>query len=468
MRALGREIRHSVRMLLANPGFTAAAAACLALGMGATTGIFSVVNAVIVKPLPYRHPEQLVRIYSEFPTFPGGGLRRFWISPPEFLDLRREARSWESLDAWVTGGANLAGSVEPVRATEAYVTGGMMRSLGAAALLGRVITPQDDEPGAPCVAMLSHGLWQRAFGGDRQILGRDIRHDGAKCTVIGVMPKGFQFPPGEPDPPELWVPLQLDPANPGGRGRHFLSVLGRLKTGEPLPPAQEELARLVRQAGARAAPNSHSFHPKFHPIVSYAFKDEVIGGVRRAMLVLMGAVAFVLLIACVNVANLLLARAESRQREIAVRTAMGASLGRLLRQFITEGVILSLLGAALGTALAYAGVRLLTAANAGGIPRAAEIGVDVRVLLFTLLVSVATGLIFGLSPAAHMRTQKLAQALKASSNRNTSGSGAQAFRRALVIAELALALVLLIGSGLMVRASGSSSRWMPASGRADC
>jgi putative ABC transport system permease protein len=266
------------------------------------------------------------------------------------------------------------------------------------------------------------------------------------------MPKGFQFPPGEQDPPELWVPLQLDPANPGGRGSHYLSLMGRLKDGVPLRQAQDELARLVRQYGEQDGPNRHSLHPKNHPLVSYSFKDEVIGGVRLAMLVLMGAVAFVLLIACVNVANLLLARAESRQREIAVRTAMGATLGRLVRQFVTEGVMLSLTGALLGAVLAYGGVRLITASNAGSIPRAQEIGVDARVLLFTLLVSVGTGLFFGLSPVAHMRMSHLAEALKASSSRNTSGGGSQSFRRALVIAELSLALVLLIGSGLMVKA----------------
>ncbi|MFN7992489.1 MAG: ABC transporter permease [Bryobacteraceae bacterium] len=452
MRVLQQEIRYGIRLLLKNPVFTTAAIACLALGMGATTAIFSVVSAVVLRPLPYRESGRLVRLYSEFPNFPGGGLRRFWISPPEYLDLKRETNSWESLDGWVVGAANLAGAAEPVRATAAYVTGNLMHSLGVSPALGRSITAQDDAPGAPLVAVISYGLWQRAYGGDPRIAGRDIHHDGTKCTVVGVMPKGFRFPPGEVDAPELWVPLQLDPANPGGRGSHYLSLLGRLKPGVSFRRAQEELSGLVRQWGDQSSPNNHTFHPETHPIVSYLFQDEVVRTVRPAMLMLMGAVGFVLLIACVNVANLLLARAESRQREIAVRTAMGAALPRLIRQFLIEGLLLSFSGAVFGSLLAYAGVRLIAATNAGSIPRANEVSIDGTVLAFTLLVSAGTGIFFGLSPITHMRTRHLAEALKASSSRNTAGGGSQAFRRALVIGELALALVLLIGSGLMVRA----------------
>jgi predicted permease len=379
-------------------------------------------------------------------------LRRFWISAPEFLDLRRETKSWATLDAFTTGGANLAGREQPVRVTAAYVSGALLQSLGVAPVKGRLISPQDDAPGTPLTAVISYGLWQHAFGADPNILGRDIRHDSKKCTVVGVMPPGFSFPPGEVDAPEIWVPLQIDPARPGNRGGHYLFLLGRLKPGISLAHARQEFAAMVNHWGEEMTPNTHTFHPKFHTLVAFGFHDEVVRGVRAAMLMLLGAVGFVLLIGCVNVANLLLARAESRQREIAVRTAMGAGLSRLLRQFVAEGVALSVLGAVLGLLLAYAGVRLLSATNAGSIPRAGEIGIDGAVLLFALLVSVGTGIFFGLAPVVHTAGRSLAETLKASGGRSSSGVAAHAFRRVLVISELGLALVLLIGSGLMVRA----------------
>jgi len=392
-----------------------------------------------------------VRVFTEFPNFPNGGLRHFWVSPPEFLDLRRDATTFQAIEGWVNQGANLAGASEPVRSTLSYVSGGMLQLLGVNPMMGRLLNPQDDTPNAPLTAVLSHGLWQRAFGGDPAVLGRDIRLNGNPCTVVGVMPKGFTFPPGELDPPELWVPGQIDPARPGGRGSHYLSLLALLKPGVSITHAQAEMLRYETEFSASHG-TGHRFDPKTHPIVLAGFQEEIVKGVRSAMLVLLGAVGFVLLIACVNVANLLLARSESRRREIAVRAAIGAGLGRLLQQFIVEGVLLSLTGAIFGIALAFGGLRLLVATNAGSIPRVSEIGIDWQVLLFTLVISVATGVAFGLAPVIHMRTSKLHDTLKSTVGRATGAVAANRFRAVLVTSELALALILLIGSGLMVKA----------------
>jgi predicted permease len=452
MGAFTQNLRYGLRMLGRNASFTAAAVLCLALGIGATTAIFSVVNAVLLRQLPYAHADRLVRVFTEFPNFPNGGLRHFWVSPPEFLDLKRDATGFQAVEGWANFGGNLAGASEPVRSTVGFVTGGLLSMLGVNPLQGRLLGPQDDAANAPLTAVLSYGLWQRAYGGESSVLGRDIRLNGNACTVVGIMPRGFAFPPGELDPPELWVPLQIDPAKPGGRGSHYMNLLALLKPGTGTAQAQAEMTSYAQHdSNIRGAAN-HPFDPKNHPIVLAGFQDEIVKGVRRAMLVLLGAVGFVLLIACVNVANLLLARAESRRREIAVRAAIGAGLGRLLQQFVIEGVLLSLAGALFGILLAFGGLRLLVATNAGSIPRVAEIGIDWQVLLFTLAISVATGIAFGLAPVIHLRTATLHDTLKATVGRATGAVAANRFRALLVTSELALALILLIGSGLMVKA----------------
>jgi putative ABC transport system permease protein len=452
MGTMRQDVQFALRMMRKNLGFTAAAVLCLMLGIGATTGICTVVNAVLLQPLPYSHPEQLVRVYSEFPTFPNGGLHRFWISGPEFIDLKRDTHSWASLDAWVTGGANLAGKTQPVRVTAAYLSGGLLETIGVAPVMGRLIAQSDDVPGAAVVADLSFGTWQAVFAGDPNVVGRETRLDGLKCTIIGVMPKGFQFPPGEQDPAQVWTALQLDPAHPGERGGHNYYLLGRLKPDVPAAQAQGELAALVQSYGEHRAPKTHSFDPKNHTIVSFLLQGEVVSGVRPALLMLLGAVAFVLLIASVNVANLLLARAEARRREIAIRGALGASLARLARQFVTEGILLSFCGGLLGMALSFAGVRLVQLTNAGGIPRADEITMDWHVLMFALVTSVITGVLFGLAPLAPLIVSGISESLKDTAGSTTGSAGAQFFRRALVAGELAMALVLLIGCGLMLRA----------------
>lgn len=448
-----KDLRYAARMLAKSPGFTAAAVICLGLGIGATSAIFSVVHAVLLRPLGYRDPGQLIRLYTEFPKFPNGGLRRFWTSPPEYDELKHDLSSWESLDAWTTGGVNLAGAADPIRVTSAGVTGGLFPSLGVSPELGRAITPQDDIPGAPTVAILSHDLWQRAFAGDRGVIGRVIQINGSNANVVGVMPQTFSFPPGELDPPEIWLPMQLPPPNPKQRGSHFLFLMGRLKPGVPLSRAQDELARHVQQSADRVGQKNHPFSPDNHPIVAYGLQDEVVRTIRPALWTLMGAVAFVLLIACVNVANLLLARAEARQREIAVRKALGAGIGQLVRQFTTEGLLLSLSGAVLGLVLAVVGLKVMIAAGKASIPRATEVSIDPTVLGVTILVSLLTALFFGLAPLGQIAGGTLHDALKAAGGRGAAGSVASnRFRSALVASELALALILLIGTGLMIRA----------------
>jgi predicted permease len=452
MDTLWQDIQFALRMMRKNLGFTTAAVLCLMLGIGATTGIFTVVNAVLLQPLPYSRPEQLIRIYTEFPTFPNGGLHRFWTSGPEFLDLRRDTHSWASLDAWITAGANLAGKTQPVRVAAAYVSGGLLETLGVTPVKGRLISQSDDAPGAPVVADISFGTWQSVFANDPNVVGRETYLDGLKCTIIGVMPKGFQFPPGEQEPAQIWTALQLDPAKPGNRGGHNYFLLGRLKPGVSAGAAQGELASLVQSYGEKKVPKVHSFDPKNHTIVSFPLQAEVVSSVRPALLILLGAVVFVLLIASVNVANLLLARAEARRREIAIRGALGAGLVRLARQFVTEGILLALCGGILGVGLSLGCVRLVQLTNAGGIPRADEITMDWRVLVFTLGTSVVTGILFGLAPLAPLLVSGISESLKDTAGSTTAAAGAQIFRRVLVAGELAMALVLLIGCGLMVRA----------------
>jgi putative ABC transport system permease protein len=435
--------------LLRTPSFTLAALLCLALGIGATTAIFSIVNGVLLRPLPYPAPNGLVRLYTEFPTFPGGGLSRFWVSEPEVFDLRK-AKSFDRIGAWATTGVNIAGLDKPLRATATYASSEIFEMLRVAPLRGHLITRADDKPGAPQVLVLSFGLWQRAFGGDPNVIGKRTYLNNEKVTVIAVMPKGFIFPPGEPDASEAWAALQLDP-NSQSRGGHNFNVLGRLREGVSLRQARQEMAGLVARWGETASPNRHEFTPKDHPVSMYWFYDEVVGGVRKAMLMLLGAVAFLLLIACVNVANLLLARSEARQREVAMRRAVGASGGQLLQQFILEGIILSLIGAVLGCLLAAQSLRLIRILGTDSIPRVAEIGMDWRVLCFALIISILTGVLFGLAPFVQVSSIRVFDVLKNVSSRASGSVTANRFRHGLVVFQMAMAFLLVAGAGLMVR-----------------
>jgi predicted permease len=444
MKALLQDLRYACRLLLRSPGFTLLAAFTLALGIGANAAIFSVANSVLLKPLPYRDSGRLMIVYSQFPSM---SFSRFWVDPMEFTDYSRWNRSFQSLGAYATGPVNVSGRGEPVRADAAAVTAGLFTVLGVNAELGRTFSAAEDLPNTEKVVVLSDGLWRRAFAADPRILNTRIRVDGNDRTVVGVMPPGFTI--GN-ERIEAWIPLALNPEKPGNRGNHYLYLIGRLKPGVSVTQARQEMNGLVARWKTEI-PHKHTPKPEFHPMVVQPLLDDLVGDIRPKIRLLMGAVGLVLLIACVNVANLLLARAEARQKEVAVRTALGAPRGRLVRQFLTESVVLSLLGGGLGLLLAFAGVRAIVAANLESIPRADEIGLDGRSILFTLGVSLVTGLLFGLAPALHSRAGSFFAALKEGGQRTTAGAGRQWLRRVLVVVEVAFAAMLVIGGGLLIR-----------------
>jgi len=442
------DLKYTIRSLSKVPSFTAIAVLTLALGIGATTAIFSVVNTVLLKPLPYVQPERLALINAEFPSYPNGGIQRFPVSIPEYFYFQRELKSWQSIDLYLTSGVNMATGSEPSRVTAASVTGGLFSSLGVAPAFGRVISPKDAELGAEPVAVISYGLWQRAFGGDRAILGREIFISGVKHIVVGVMPKGFGFPLGKADVPDLWSAFPIDPHSKFEG--HYVNLLGRLAPGVTLSQAQAELDTLVKNKVATSP--GHYFDPKDHTLAVYGLQDDVVHSVRPALRMLFGAVFFLLLIACANVANLLLGRAEARQREIAVRGALGAGTWRLARQFAAEGMVISALGATLGMLLASGGLGLLSFAGDAEIPRADDIGMDSQVILFAVAICCLTGAAFGLAPLVHVVKKNLYGAIKTSGVSTTDAASSQRFRQVLVISQIAFALVLLTGTGLMLRA----------------
>jgi predicted permease len=323
--------------------------------------------------------------------------------------------------------------------------------LGVQPQLGRNFTEEEDRNGGPRVAMISHGLWQKGFGGASDIIGKQIQVNAATTTVVGVMPANFGFPPGSNDQVELLVPFQFDPANPGNRGGHFLSVIGRLKPGVTTAQAQSEMTSLMSgwKSEGRA---QHLLNPQNHPVIMLSLHDDVVGSARKAVWLLMAAVGFVLLIACVNVANLLLARAEARHREFAVRLALGAGLKRMVRQFVAEGFLLVLIASILGVALAFVGLKILLLFAPDSVPRTEEIGVGLPVLAFTIVVAIIAVFIFGLAPLAQVSERNLANWIRAAGQRAIRGGGGQALRKGLVVTEIALAVILVIGSGLMIRA----------------
>ncbi len=444
MKPLIQDLRYACRLLLRSPGFTLLAAVTLALGIGANAAIFSVADSVLLKPLPYRDSDRLMIVYSQFPNM---GFDRFWVDPVELTEYRSWNRSFEALGAYATGAVNVAGEGEPVRADAAFATAGLFEALGVDAQLGRYYSAKEDVPNSEPVVVLSDGLWRRAFGADKGILGKRIKVDATERTVIGVMPPGFTI---DNQRIEVWMPLALDPAKPGNRGNHYLLLVGRLKKDVSLTQARAEMNDLIAR-WKRELPDAHTPDPERHRLVVQPLIDDLVGGVRPKISLLMGAVGLVLLIACVNVANLLLARAEARQKEIAIRTALGAARSRLLRQFLTESLVLALLGGVLGLILAWAGVKGIVAANAESLPRVDEIGLNGRSLLFTFGVSLLTGVLFGLAPALHARAGTFFASLKEGGQRSTATSGRQLLRRVLVVVEVAFAATLVIGGGLLIR-----------------
>jgi len=452
MDALLRDLRHAIRNLARTPGFALVTILTLALGIGANTAIFSVVNAVILRPLGYPHPEQLVYISSQFPAM---GFDQFWVSPPEYLEFQERVHAFAVVGAFSTGQANLTAPDRPRRVNAGQASADLFRALGVNAQYGRTFDAAETRPNGPPVTILSNEVWRSAFGGSPGVLGSEVEINGVRRTVVGIMPPQFDVADGHV---EVWNPLVIDPANrTQARASHFLYLIGRLAPGATLASANAELDTVL--AGWRASLQNpadptrgmHAPDPKNHRLRLDPLQTQIVGSARTAVFVLQGAVVFVLLIACANLANLLLARAESRHKEFAVRAALGAGRGRLLRQFMVEGCLLSCIGAALGLGVAVIGMRALIAAYPDSLPRAAEVTLDLGVLAFTLVIGLATGAVFGLAPLLHLGADATSLALKEGGTRSTAGAGRNRVRRGLVAAEVALAVALVIGAGLLLR-----------------
>ena len=444
MDRLKLDIIYAFRNLRSSPGYALVTILTLALGIGANTAIFSVVNGVILKPLPFPNSERLLFITSQFPSL---GFDQFWVSAPEFLEFRERNQSFQDVGAYRAGAVNLGTQDQPRRVNSAIVTSELLPVLGVAPIRGRTFTREDTLPGAEDVAILSWEVWRSAFNSDESVVGRIVPIDGVSTRIVGIMPEGFDV---HDEKVLVWLPLTLDPANPGGRGGHFLYLIGRLKDGVTLAQARNDLESMLIN-WTNLNPKTHVPDPKGHRLRFDGLQDDMIGGIRGALWVLQGAVGFVLLIACANLANLLLARAESRQREFAIRSALGAGRARILRQFLTEGVVLALIGGTLGVLLAYAGLKALITADPDAIPRSAGITIDPLVLGFTVLVSIVTGLLFGMAPLLNLRQQVVTMTLKESGQRTTASGARARVRSGLVTAEVALAVVLVIGAGLLLR-----------------
>ena len=447
--AIGRDLRFAARGLWRSPGFTAITVATLALGIGANTAIFSVVNAVLLRPLAYRDPTQLVALRGVVEV---RGLDDVRNSAPEYQDFRHEVPALADVAAAYPISINLTERGDPERIQAAVVSSNYFQVLGTAPAVGRDFTPDDDQGRIGYVAIISWDLFQRRFGGDRSVIGKTVRLDDDPMTIIGVMPRGFRHPlESGASPMEVWAPIELANSDPqffGDRRARVFEVIGRLKPSATVAEAQSQLDALSQRLEAR--------YPEVYPAAlgwraaALPLAERVVGNVRPALLVLLGAVAFVLLIGCANVANLMLARATGRGREIAIRTALGGDRLRLMRQLLTESLVLAALGGALGLLLAVWGTSALGRLAALYLPRAREIGIDGAVLGFTAVLILVTGIAFGLFPALQASRPDLQDVLKDSA-KGSAGGARTRMRAVLVVAEVAVALVLLAGAGLLLR-----------------